>query len=127
MFNNLLKTALTVIPKQTVTWRKHTGKTLNDIGRYVDTFADGVDVTGSFQSMDTKTAQENGFMTAGTYAKFLTDADIKPVKRGSTPDKVEYGGVTYDVLDVVNWTEQDGWKRVFLIESLAIPEVEVAP
>lgn len=127
MFNNLLKTALTVIPKQTVAWRKHTGRTLNDIGRWVDTFADGVDVTGSFQSMDTKTAQEHGFMTAGRYAKFLTSADIKPVERDSTPDKVEYGGRTYDVLDVVDWSEQDGWKRVFLIEGLAIPEPEVEP
>lgn len=115
MFGNLLNVAASVIPQQTVQWTRWVSREQDARGRWVDTYAEPVDVTGSFQAVEARTAKEMGFDTDKKYASLHTSHDMRDAQRGTAPDRITYGGETYDLVGDNDWFAQDGWKQLYMV------------
>lgn len=115
MFGNLLKIASSVIPTQTVTWKKFMGKQIKPGGIYEDTYSEPVEIRGSFQATDDRDVKEMGLDTSKRYRTLYTSHDISDVKRGSSPDKISFNGENYEVVGITDWFAQDGWRGVVCV------------
>lgn len=115
MFGNLQALAATVIPQQTVQLRKFTGNVTNEAGYDVPSYADPVDITGSFQPMAAQDAAKLGLDFRQVHATFYTSAAIALAGQGTQPDRIEYGGKLYDAIGVTDWVSQDGWALFVLV------------
>lgn len=116
MFGNLFSIAASVIPQQTVQWLRFESREQDARGRWINTYADPVPVTGSFQAMDAKTVKEMGLDVGNKYCSLHTSHDLRDTQRGEAPDRVQYAGQTYEVIgEPGDWFEQDGWKHLHLV------------
>lgn len=116
MFGNLLNAAASVIPQQTVQWQRYLSRTQDERGRWVNSYADPVDVRGSFQSMDVAAVKARGFDTSKTYKTLYTNHDMQGVQRGAAPDRIFDNDIGYDIVGETDWYNQDGWKRIYCVK-----------
>lgn len=116
MFNNLLNTALRVIPKQTVKYYQFLSRTTNDIGRDVSNYADSVDLLGSLQAVSWDRLQFLGLDSEEEYVIFYTSNDLLNIERDTSGDQLAYQGKRYQVIGKPNdWIRQDGWNGVLCV------------
>lgn len=115
MFENLQALVSSVIPQQVVLHHRYAGNVTNDMGYKVPTYADPVEITGSFQPMASQDAVKLGLNFRQVNATFYTSASISLAGKGSQPDRIEYGGKLYDVIGVTDWKAQDGWAQYILV------------
>lgn len=111
---NLLALASTVIRPQAVQYFRWTGKTTNDIGFEVPTFAAGVTVYGSFQPVSRDKFETLGLDFSKEYATFYATGVFRPVMRATQPDQFAFNSKRWEVRDLVDWFAQDGWQAVLL-------------
>lgn len=115
MFGNLLKRAMSVIPSQTVELCRWNGETLNDLGESILSYADPVEIQGSFQAIDSKMAFELQLDTRKIYATLYTDTFINVVREGARSDRILFNGKTYEAISITDW-HIDGWYAVLLVQ-----------
>ena len=113
---NLLEIAFGAIAQQEVLWLKFAGNVTNSQGQDIPGYEDPVEVTGSFQSTDTRTIQELGLDTEQRYRTFYTTHPILSVQRSTSPDLMVFYGRKYQVAGEADWLNQDGWKGVILVD-----------
>lgn len=106
---NLLKLAMTVIPKQTVLYSQYTGKTTNGIGLDVNSYAAAVNITGSFQPVPRDKLQNMGLDYNKSYCNFYTSTPLADLERDGAGDRFVFGGKTYQVMSNTEWLNVDGW------------------
>lgn len=116
MFGNLLNAAASVIPQQTVIWERFISRVQDERGRWINTYAEPEPVTGSFQSMDAAAVKARGFDESKTYKTLYTSHNMQNVQRGTSPDRISYGGEWFEIVGDTDWYEQDGWKRIYCVK-----------
>lgn len=115
--SNLLNLAMGVIGAQAAVWYRATGRTQNDMGQYVTSYADPIIVRGSMQPLDKPKYEALGLDMARVHWVFYTSHPIEGVSRGESPDYLEYNGRRLEVVDEANWFVADGWRGLILVDE----------
>lgn len=115
--SNLLRSALSVISRQTVILYRWSVRT---------TTADGLDVPlfevpeaiseGSVQAVPRSRYTAMGLDYTRNYVTWFTPATVRGIERDRAPDQFEFAGRIYDVYSVTPWNAQDGWNEVLGID-----------
>lgn len=118
MFNNLLNQALTLIPKQTFTYIKYQGQTVNELGIKQDVYDTGIEFQGSVQAIEQAMYEKLGLQWSKKYIQIYSSLDIRNTDNQQvSPDKVIWHGKEYIVTKVTNWYLQDGWTNIIAVEN----------
>lgn len=113
--SNLLNMAFTVIAKQTITYYRATGRTLNNVGQDVTTYAPGVTVLGSFQPVPRKLYELYGLDLQKSYFTFYASSNIIDVTRDVSGDQLSFKDERYQCESNNDWFQIDGWKGVLCV------------
>lgn len=114
--SNLLSMALGVIRPQAPQLLAFTGRVKGPTGIYVNTYADPVTITGSFQAIDPRAYQQLGLDMAKTYSVLYTSTPIRTVAPDGSGDIVLYGGERHKAESETDWQTQDGWRSYVFIK-----------
>lgn len=114
--SNLLNMAFSVIGKQTVSYLRATGETVNAIGYKVPTFATAVSIQGSFQPVPRRLYQVYGLDMEKNYATFYTSLNVQDIQRAKQGDVVEFNNVRWLCQSENDWFAVDGWTGVLLVD-----------
>lgn len=134
MFNNLLNTALSVIPKQKFIYMKYIDTRVNDLGIKEDFYDKPIEAEGSVQAIQQNMYQQFGLDFSRKYIKVLCSLDIREFDKNNvfktsehnfmdhnqkqvSSDKILWNGKEYLVENVTDWYAQDGWKRIIAVEQ----------
>lgn len=118
MFNNLLNQALTLIPKQTFTYCKYQGQTVNELGIKQDVYDTGIEFQGSVQAIEQAMYEKLGLQWSKKYIQIYSSLDIRNTDNQQvSPDKIIWHGKEYIVTKVTNWYLQDGWTNIIAVEN----------
>lgn len=118
MFNNLLNQALTLIPKQTFTYIKYQGQTVNELGIKQDVYDTGIEFQGSVQAIEQAMYEKLGLQWSKKYIQIYSSLDIRNTDNQQvSPDKVIWHDKEYIVTKVTNWYLQDGWTNIIAVEN----------
>lgn len=126
---NVLSVAFGAIAQQRVLFIRATGRTQNAVGNWVTSYAEPVEYRASFQPVDAKKYEQLGLDMAKEYKNIWLRTPVDGIKRGESPDRFAHSGRLYDVQDVADWYEQDGWSEVLVIDigPYVPPEPEPLP
>lgn len=113
---NVLAIAFGAIAQQKVLHIKSTGRTQNAVGAWVTSYAAPVEYLASFQPMDAKKYEHLGLDMAKVYKSIWIKTPVTGIQRGASPDRFAVYGRLYDVVDVKDWNNQDGWAEVLVID-----------
>lgn len=114
--SNLLAMALTVITPQTIILYSATGRTQNERGSWVTSYAAPVPIEGSWQPVDQSKIQYLGLDTTKRYFNFFTLETIESVNTGESPDLAERNGRKYSTVGDTPWNDIDGWQSAMFID-----------
>lgn len=106
---NLLNLAFKLIPPQTVSYSQYTGKTTNEIGLDVTSYAAAVPIKGSFQPVPRSKLEAMGLDFNKSYCQFYTSTAMNDLQRDATGDRFVFAGITYQVISNTEWFNVDGW------------------
>lgn len=112
---NLLNMALSVIARQTITYYRATGRTLNDVGQDITAYASPVSIVGSLQPVPRQLYEQLGLDLQKSYYTFYTSNNIEDVGRDVSGDQFVFNGQRYQVESDNDWYAQDGWKGVLCV------------
>jgi hypothetical protein len=118
---NLLSFALSVIGSQTVTWHRANGRIENELGQWMTQYAPAVEVAGSWQSVDRTKYTALGLDLAKTYYNFYASVPIEGIQREVSPDLLDFKGRRHEVVNVLDWSAQDGWRGVMVVDVGPVP------
>lgn len=130
---NILTRALTVIPRSRFKYRKANGNVVNDFGQKVQSYGEWMDVTGIVQpglvsSFGSKNISDMMYRDLGldpskrTITVWIEYTDISSTANRQSCDQVQYMGKTFNILQVEDWLEYNGWKRCYCQEVQRIEE-----
>jgi hypothetical protein len=114
--SNLLRLAMGPIARQKLQHRAYISRTINAAGDYVSTFADPVDITGSFQPVNRSLYQQLGLNLEKNYSTLYTQANVMPTERDREGDYVVFGGSTWQCNSEQDWRAVDGWRKLLCVE-----------
>jgi hypothetical protein len=107
--SNILKMALTVIAQQSVQYFRFTGRVNNDIGNFINAYADPVILRGSWQFIPRRLYVGMGLDLQKTYVNFYTPNNVADIQRGAAGDQLVFDSRKYQVESLTPWLAQDGW------------------
>ena len=113
---NLLKTALRVIKRQTVIYRRYTDRETNAIGYDIANYAAPRPITGSLQPVPRELYGMRGLDFQKNYFTFYTEIALLDIKRDVSGDRLEFCGKVFQVLSANDWINIDGWNGVLCVE-----------
>ena len=113
---NLLNRALKRVGSQTVQYMRFSGRTTNEIGLDVSTYAEPVNITGSVQAVPRSTYEQLGLDFQKRYIMIYTSAPVVDLQRDVSGDKISVGGKSYQVVSATDWLMMDGWQSVLCVE-----------
>ncbi len=115
--SNLLRSALSVIARQTVILYRWSGRSTTADGLDVSSYESPLIVSeGSVQAVPRNRYDSLGLDYSRHYVTWFTTATARGVERDRSPDQFTYGGRVYDVQLVTPWSLQDGWNEVLGID-----------
>ena len=119
--SNLLALAMGPIARQTLQWRAFISRAVNTAGDWESTFADPVDITGSFQAVNRATYQLLGLNLQKDYANFYTQADVNTLDRDREGDMLVFPvtGEKWQAESDQDWRGVDGWRKILCVR---VPE-----
>jgi len=115
--SNLLNQAFSLISQQSVSWYKFSGRLLNDIGFYEDTYELPLTITGSLQPVDKSVYQDYGLDFKKSYFRFYTSNNVLGLDRDYSGDRFIYNNINFAVSDEIEWRSIDGWNSVLLVKA----------
>lgn len=113
---NLLSLALQVITPQQIVLHKWVSRSQNSLGRWVNVYAPGIPVEGSWQPTDTKRYAELGFDVKKDYFTFYTSEPIRSIDRDTGVDVCYRDGRKYETAGETNWQTLDGWQAAYFVD-----------
>lgn len=128
MLGNILELALRVIPKNSFQYRHFLGGTPSDIGivaqGYDETWTNGYGLVqpGIISSFGGNNVSEKEYSDLGmdwskrSCTVWVRNADLHASVNNNSPDQVKYQGRIYNVINVSDWEEYNGWQRVYCQE-----------
>ena len=113
---NVLATALKLIPKQRITYKKFKGVAPNRIGMLVNTYYDPVTVDGSIQPASADTLYKLGIANTGDIYTCFLHGDTVSIADIQSNDLIIRGGEVFNIFKSDRWYDYPGqdWNRVFL-------------
>lgn len=114
--SNILKSALRLIKRQTVTHYAWTGRTPNAIGYDVDSYAAPATITGSFQPVSRTRYAALGLDFSKSYITFYTESVIRCIERDRSGDIIAFNGRRYKCESPTEWNGIDGWNSVYAVD-----------
>ncbi len=114
--SNLLNKALTVLGKQTVAYFQATSRALNNIGLEVTTYAEAVNVLGSWQPVPRRMYKQYGLDLQKDYYTFYASKNIIDLERDVSGDILAFDGMRYQAESNVEWFAVDGWNAVLCVK-----------
>ena len=118
---NVLQAALSLIPPVSVAWHKTTGRTRNDIGQWVPTYASPVNLRVSFQPIEKAKYEALGLDLNKHYWVLYGSNPITAVERDTAGDLIDYNGSRYQAEDAIDWYAYNGWRGVVFVDVGATP------
>lgn len=115
--SNLLNMAFGVIAKTTVSYLKYLSRATNVIGLDVSTYADPINLMGSWQPVPRNKYEAMGLDFNKNYAMFYVSKDILDLQRNVSGDQIQYAGKTWNCLSETDWFGIDGWTGVLCEDS----------
>jgi E217 collar protein gp28 len=116
---NLLKVALGIIAKQTVSYYQFISRAASAKGQWVATYADPVNLVGSFQPVPRKLYEQYGLDFSKSYFTFYTSNNILSTQRDVSGDQLAFNGVRYQCESNNDWFPIDGWKGVLCVQTVS--------
>jgi len=113
---NLLQTALGIIPKQSFKYLKYLGNSINEFGISVPKYAEPVDVKGSVQMIELSLYSALGLDMAQNYRQVYVSEDIHGNESQPQPDRFIISGSTWEVVKNSPWYDYNGWCGVLAVE-----------
>ena len=114
---NVLASALRIIPKQQVTYKKFLRVSVNEIGNQVNVYEDPVTVEGSIQPTDQDTLYKLGVANTGDiYTVFLRGNAVSIAQIQSNDLIIGSNGAVYNIFRADIWEDypDQDWNRVLV-------------
>ena len=116
MLENVLLTAMRVIPPETLTYEKYTGTTVNEIGLDVPTYDQPITTKGSIQHhISERMYEAYGLDLNKDYALVNVPANIVGSEENKSPDRLTFHGKKWIVVKNNNWYVYNGWVKLVVI------------
>lgn len=112
---NLLNMALTLIAKQSLTYYKFAGRSLNSVGQDVTTYDTPITLVGSWQPVPRKLYQQYGLDLQKDYFTFYTSNNVLDLQRDISGDQLAFNGQRYQCESNNDWYPMDGWKGILVV------------
>ncbi len=113
--SNILRQALTVIAAQPVAYYQATGRTANDVGQYVTTYASPITLYGSFQPVPRSLYQIYGLDLQKSYYNFYVSKNVIDVTRNVSGDQLVFNNQRFQCESNTDWYVIDGWKGILCV------------
>lgn len=113
---NVLKSALNIIPKQTIYYRKFISRQPNSIGNMVNTYGQKIAVTGSIQHAERSLLYKLGIAnTEDVYIAYI-HVNALGVAEIASNDQIISHGQIYNVIDADIWYDypMQDWNKVLV-------------
>lgn len=116
--DNVLLTAMMVIPPEPIKYEKWVSNTTNSIGYDVSTYATAVDTIASIQGhISEKMYQAYGLDLNRNYCLVDIPAELVGVAEKTTPDRLTFHGRKWIVVKCNNWHTYNGWCKLIVVEE----------
>lgn len=122
MIPNVLRVALSAVPRQRVCLRRFQSRAQNPRGQWVSTYEADEAIVGAWQPVDAATAKAQGLDTSRRNWRLWTAHDVKNVNRGAAPDIVVVGDRRHEVMSCTDWLGVNGWRELLCVEVGDEPE-----
>lgn len=122
--SNLLSQALTIIARQAITYHQATGRTVNDIGQQVTTYAAPVIIYGSFQPVPRNLYEQYGLDFQKNYWTFYSLNDVQDIGRDVSNDQISFNDQRFQCESNNDWYSVDRWKGILCCQ-INIPQANV--
>lgn len=114
--SNVLKSALRIIGKQTVSYYRYLNSTTNALGIKVSNYDTAISITGSLQPVDRKLYEKNGLDFQKVYYIFYTMNHLMDLYRNQAGDKIVFNGKTLKCeSSPADWFAIDGWTGILCV------------
>lgn len=118
MFDNLLSTALRIVPGQSCQYLKFTGESVNALGYIAKTFADPVTLFPvSVQGVKSELYQSMGLQPGVNHKCFYVSANVVSNNENISNDVIIYNGKRYNIVACKPHYAEDGWNMVIGAED----------
>lgn len=127
LFSNILKIAFGQIPHSTIEYKIYASKSINNFGIVAPTYTTPATVEAIVQPgiissfggkcVELKDYKDMGLDWSRRYVTvWMPDVGLQPAMDQRMADQITYNSKTFNVLQVENWLEYDGWCRVYCVE-----------
>lgn len=128
MFGNIHKIASRMIPMESIRYRYAIGKSIDEYGQAKVTFGEwnvgkahvqpGIISSFGGKNVEEKIYKELGLDFTHVYITIWVDnADITLMVRKDGADQIEVRGRVFNVSNITNWLDFNGWKRIYCEEE----------
>ena len=129
IFTNIHRIASKVIPTQKIKYRVAGNSTTDDYGIRKSTYGDWKDIRahvapGIISSFGGKNIEERDYKDMGLdfSHRFITvwcdNTDIKTLAKKDSPDQIMVGTSVFNIIQVADWLDFSGWKRIYCEEVI---------
>ena len=116
LLGNLLNQAFSAIPKQSFSYYAFTGRTTNDVGYDIATYASPLTVFGSVQAIPREKYEFMGLDFQKKYINIYISKEIIDIDRDVSGDQFFVLGRRFQALSKTWWFNIDGWVAVLCVE-----------
>lgn len=108
--------AVRLIAQTAIVYYQYTGRTLNEVGQDVVTYAAPVTVLGSYQPVQRAMYEQLGLDFTKNYYNFYVPSDFLDVSRDVSGDQITYNGRRFQCQSNTEWFSIDGWQAVLTVD-----------
>jgi len=117
--SNIYLKAIQLIARQVYVYYAFTGRTIDDRGRPVNTYAAPVTLRDSIQALPREYYQQLGLDFSRDAITVFTNSALFSVDRDYSGDQIVYRDATFQLLSSTDWSQQDGWREVYAVKLAA--------
>lgn len=115
--NNLLRQALSIIPKSTFTLSRYSSETINSIGYAVNVFLSALPQSGIIQAVQNSEYQKLGLDFTQNYIEVWAETQINGIDKQAVADQIGYNGETFNVIKSNDWSTYNGWSSCIAVQD----------
>lgn len=129
IFSNVHRLASSVIPRRKIKYRKSKGAVINQFGVRTASYDEWTETIAHVQpgviaAFGGKCVSERDYKDFGldfskmTMTVWLDDKDLSLMVHKDFPDQLMIDGKIFNIMQVSDWLEFSGWKRIFCEEAI---------
>lgn len=127
--NNIHKIASRIIPTQEIEWRKAGSSTTDQYGQRKSGYGAWTKIRahvqpGVISSFGGKNVSEKVYDDFGLefshkhITVWVDGCDLTTMAKQDSPDQIKYRNCVYNIINVADWLDVDGWKRIYCEEVI---------